>query len=234
MTPEVGLYLREQTNGQAQSYLASREQGDGLRWWYLTRVGAHAEVGETSYVAPIAAWSHFLAHAYVVGDPQERLVQWLDRPWGRGDLYSIQKIVAAIHAPQAQPDLSPSTKIASSYTPHSGEVVTYTISLRNQGRLITNTFHLTDTLPIGLTYVPGSLTATVGTRDDSLKPMLRWSGALSDTFAATITYRVVVTETAIRLITNTVSIEAGPAGTLQLSAAIIANGYSVYLPLVLK
>jgi hypothetical protein len=39
---------------------------------------------------------------------------------------------------------------------------------------------------------------------------------------------------AIRLITNTVSIEAGPAGTLQLSAAIIANGYSVYLPLVLK
>ena len=98
MTPEIGLYLREQTNGAASSHLTSREQGDGLRWWYLTRIGAHAEIGETSYVAPPAAWSHFLAHAYVLGDSQGTLRKWLDRPWGRGDLYSIQRIVATIQA----------------------------------------------------------------------------------------------------------------------------------------
>jgi hypothetical protein len=100
MTPEVGLYLREQLNGQAESYLFSRETGNGLRWWYLTRAGVHAEVGESSYLAPITAWSHFLAHAYIVGDSQENLIRWLDRAWGIGDLYSIQKIVATI---QAQP-----------------------------------------------------------------------------------------------------------------------------------
>ena len=98
MTPEIGLYLREQTNSTASNYLVTREQGDSLRWWYLTRVGAHGETNETSYVSPFAAWSHFLAHAYITGDSQSTLRSWLDRPWGRGDLYSIQKIVATIHA----------------------------------------------------------------------------------------------------------------------------------------
>ena len=97
LTPEVGLYLREQFNGQPQSYLASKEVE--LRWWYLTRVGTHAEEGETSFVAPNAAWSHFLAHAYIVGDAQNTLRPWLDRPWTVGDLYSLQKIVSVIHAP---------------------------------------------------------------------------------------------------------------------------------------
>ncbi len=105
LTPEVGLYLREQTGGLALQHVLSREQGDGLRWWYLTRAGAHAEVGETSFAAPPAAWSHFLARAYILGDNRAALRQWLDRPWGRGDLYSIQKLVAAIQAPQV--DLPP-------------------------------------------------------------------------------------------------------------------------------
>jgi outer membrane protein assembly factor BamB len=98
LTPEVGLYLREQIGQPAIDYLYSKEQGDGLQWWYLTRVGVHAEVGETSYIAPNAAWSHFLAHAYVVGDNQANLRNWLDRPWAPGDLYSLQKISAAIQA----------------------------------------------------------------------------------------------------------------------------------------
>lgn len=100
IAPEVGLYLREHVGEQAIPYLYSREQGEGLRWWYLTRAGAHAEVGESSYVAPPAAWSHFLAHALVVGRSQSALLSWLDRPWCKGDLYSIQKIVATIQAPR--------------------------------------------------------------------------------------------------------------------------------------
>lgn len=100
LTPEVGLYLREQFGGKAENHLADKEDGDGLRWWYLTRAGVHAEIGETSYLAPMAAWSHFLAHAYITGDSQHTLQRWLDRPWGIGDLYSIQKIVATIQAGQ--------------------------------------------------------------------------------------------------------------------------------------
>jgi len=103
LTPEVGLYLREQFSGQPQTYLASLEgynsQGEGLVWWYLTQVGAHAEDGETSYEMPTAAWSHFLAHAYILGEPQSALEKYLDRPWTNGDLYSIQKLSSALQAP---------------------------------------------------------------------------------------------------------------------------------------
>lgn len=99
LTPEVGRYLREQTQGEAIAYITAKEDRDeGLRWWYLTRAGIHGEVGETSFLAPTSAWSHFLAHAYIRNTDQEQLRLWLDRPWGRGDLYSIQKIVATLHA----------------------------------------------------------------------------------------------------------------------------------------
>jgi hypothetical protein len=99
LTPELGLYLREQTNGAAVNQVLDRQSGNGLRWWYLTRVGVHAEEGETSYIAPSAGWSHFLARAYILGDDNTRLRGWLDRPWARGDLYSIQRLVATLQAP---------------------------------------------------------------------------------------------------------------------------------------
>ncbi|MBI4927199.1 MAG: PQQ-like beta-propeller repeat protein [Anaerolineae bacterium] len=102
--PEVGLYLREQFNGAATNHLLDLERVDnvkqvGMAWWYLTRAGEHAEEGETSYLHPLSGWSHFMAHAYIVGNSQAELRRWLDRPWTEGDLYSIQKIVAVIQAP---------------------------------------------------------------------------------------------------------------------------------------
>jgi hypothetical protein len=98
LTPEVGMYLREHLGDRARGLIADKQTGDGLRWWYLTRAGTHAEVGETSFVAPNAAWSHFLAQAYILGAPQGTLRQWLDRPWARGDLFSIQRLVATLQA----------------------------------------------------------------------------------------------------------------------------------------
>lgn len=96
LTPEVGAFLREQTDGKAATHILSRENGNGVRWWYLTRAGDQAEVGETSYLAPDTAWSHFLAHAYVLQDDSATLRSWLDRSWALGDLYFIQKLVATI------------------------------------------------------------------------------------------------------------------------------------------
>jgi uncharacterized repeat protein (TIGR01451 family) len=235
MTPEVGLYLREQTGGQARSHLLEREgAGYGLQWWYLTRAGAHAEVGESSYVAPNAAWSHFLAHAYVAGDTQETLRRWLDRPWGRGDLYSIQKIVATIQAVPAQADLSLSTKTASPAAPEAGEVVTYLITIRSQGVVLTETIRLTDVVPSGLAYVPHSLNASAGTTDDSGAPTLRWTGTVSGTPTVTINYAASVTETQPRTIVNTATLDGGSAGRLNLSARIIANGHETFLPVIAR
>ncbi|MGQ9490412.1 MAG: LamG domain-containing protein, partial [Anaerolineae bacterium] len=64
--------------------------------------------------APLAGWSHFMAHAYILGDSRSQLRRWLDRPWARGDLYSIQKIVATIHA---QDDSTPTPTPTPTNTP---------------------------------------------------------------------------------------------------------------------
>jgi hypothetical protein len=102
----------------------------------------------------------------------------------------------------------------------------------NIGATLTNRLHLTDTLPIGLAYISGSLTSTSGIVDASLTPMLRWSGSLSQTPTVTITYAASVTETNARILTNTAIIDAGPTGQWLRSATIVVNGYGVYLPSV--
>ena len=99
LTPEVGLYLSEKFNNAPREELLGREGSTGMPQWYLTRVGLQGEEGETSFLGPQTAWSHFLARAYITKDTSATLTQWLDRPWAKGDLYSIQKIVAAIQAP---------------------------------------------------------------------------------------------------------------------------------------
>jgi outer membrane protein assembly factor BamB len=99
LVPEMGLFISEQTAGAARNEVAGKQTAAGLRWWWFTRGGIHAEVGETAFLAPNTAWTHFLARAYVIKDSQADLRKWLDYAWGKGDLYAIQKLVATIQAP---------------------------------------------------------------------------------------------------------------------------------------
>ena len=99
LTPEVGLYLSEQFNDAARNEVLSKQGSTAMPQWYFTKGGVQGEEGETSYLGPQIAWSHFMARAYITKDTNATLRQWLDRPWTKGDLYSIQKIVAAIQAP---------------------------------------------------------------------------------------------------------------------------------------
>lgn len=138
------------------------------------------------------------------------------------------------YGPRAQtPDLSDSSKQATPLAPAAGQTVTYTIVLQNTGAALTESLSLTDTVPAGLAYLPGSLSATAGATDDSAAPTLLWSGTLTGT-AVTITYAATVTETQPRVITNTVTVDAGSAGTLTRSAVIVVNGWVVYLPLAAR
>jgi uncharacterized repeat protein (TIGR01451 family) len=132
------------------------------------------------------------------------------------------------------PDLSPSAKRASQPIAQTGQKVTYTVAIQNQGAPFTQTVWLTDTVPAGLSYVPGTLTATLGQPDDSLAPLLRWSDTLGDITVVTITYAVTVSTSLPEVISNTVTISATPIGTLTRTSTITANGWSVYLPLVAR
>lgn len=233
LTPDVGRYLQDYVGPTVEAYLdafTARYDGDYL--WYLTRLGAQVDPGESSFHGPELAWSIFLAKAYARNTSGWQLRPYLDRPWGLGDLYYIQKLVATIEA-DSTPNLSYSIKTASPGGPEYGDRVNYAVQLRNFGGPMTRTLTVTDRIPSGVSYVPGSLTATLGTpaRDGDL---ILWSEILSDTREVDITYAVVVETQDTQAIRSTVTIDASPFGIFERTATFIANGYHHFLPTVMR
>lgn len=99
LTPEVGRYISDTNRTAALGYLSDLTSANGVFLWYLTRAGLQAEIGESSFHGPDLGWSIFLAKAYIERAGRATLRRYLDRPWGLGDLYYIQKLVATIEAP---------------------------------------------------------------------------------------------------------------------------------------
>jgi uncharacterized repeat protein (TIGR01451 family) len=149
-----------------------------------------------------------------------------------GDLYHIQKLVAALEADDT-PDLSSSTKTPSTTAPRFGDVLGYEIHIRNSGGPLTYTLTVSDEIPSGLTYVPNSVTATLGTPAYE-NGLIRWSTIISDVPQVILSYAVTVTTENVQAIRNTAAIDAGPIGVYLRTAVIIANGYQVFLPLCMR
>lgn len=234
LVPEVGQFLRDTIGNTVTNYLNNlTDYYDGQYLWYLTRLGLQKERGESNFHGPELAWSVFLAEAYTQDVERSELRCYLDRPWGLGDVYYLQKLVATIET-GGQPDLRPSTKRASNAAPASGDTIHYTITIRNSGNPFTDTVTLTDPIPAGLSYIPGTILTSVGSAD-YIDGAIYWTGVLSPTSEVTLVYAVVVEEAEEpRAIVNTATIDAGRYGVFSCSATIIADGLSVYLPLVFK
>jgi len=234
LVPEVGRYLRD-TNGDAvAAYLDTlTDPYHGQFLWYLTRLGLQKEIGETSFHGPELAWSVFLTKAYVQELGQPELEGYLDRPWGLGDLYYLQKLVATIEA-GGVPELRASAKAVNNSTPASGDTITYTVSLRNRGTPLTSTVLLTDVIPPGLDCVPESVSVSQGSVDYA-DGAIRWSGVLSPTPTVILTYAVIVEEAeAPRAIVNTATIDAGEYGLFTRTSTIIVDALRSYLPVVFR
>jgi len=131
-------------------------------------------------------------------------------------------------------DLEPSRKTVSSSSAGVGDRLDYTVVIRNGPGPIASTILLTDTIPAGLDYVPGSLTVTSGVSDTSQLPSLYWTGVLSPTPAVTLTYAVTVTESGPNALVNTAVIALPGEQSVPCSATVIINGSAVYLPLTIK
>ncbi len=140
-----------------------------------------------------------------------------------------------------QPDLAPSTKTVFPAQARFGDTVTYTLNVRNATGPLDVQAWLSDTLPTGLDYVPGSFTATSGTANDGDAPDLYWTGVLSPSPVVTLTYRAIVTYTqpgtetiAAATLRNVAAISAEGATLVRVSATLPVNSQSLYLPLVLR
>jgi uncharacterized repeat protein (TIGR01451 family) len=76
------------------------------------------------------------------------------------------------------PDPSPSIKEVDKSEALAGDVLTYTVHVENAS-LISDTFTLVDPIPTNTTYVPGSLTYTLGTAGyDAGSDIITWAGNL--------------------------------------------------------
>ncbi len=121
-------------------------------------------------------------------------------------------------------------KTASANTAVYNDIITYTVTIND----ITAVTHMSDTLPAGLTYVSGSLSATTGIITDTAAPALQWSGDLVSGTGVTITYAATVNVQTAQSIVNTAAVTAVGYDPLSDSAVVIVNGRFVYLPMIMR
>jgi len=118
-------------------------------------------------------------------------------------------------------------------TPAPGDVVTYTVTLRNPGPALPHV-SLTNTLPLSLTFVR-PLTASAGSYGER-GGVITWTGSVPASPPVTLTYGAQVTTTIARpyALPNTLQLDDGLGNVMERSAPVIVNGLRLYLPLILK
>jgi hypothetical protein len=93
-----------------------------------------------------------------------------------------------------------------------------------------------DVVPDGVTYVPGTLEASLGTVDDSNLPELRWTGVLGIIPEVVITYETIVSvpEGETQAIENTATLSGADIPSVVMRAIIIVNGENLFLPVTMR
>lgn len=100
LVPEVGRFLNERVRSAIDAEIAARTGAGGAPLWYVSKVGHQGiePFTEHGFHGPELAWGLFLARAYGQRADQATLRTWLDRPWGLGDLFYLQKLLATIQS----------------------------------------------------------------------------------------------------------------------------------------
>lgn len=126
------------------------------------------------------------------------------------------------------------SKSASSPGIDPGETLTYTIFIKNTSATSTTLF-MKDQIHPGLSYVPGSLSATQGSVNDSLSPILTWQGTLALPNEVTITYRVTATGIVTGLVPNSAVITSANTTPLTVTSSVfVPRPLPQYFPLIFK
>jgi len=133
------------------------------------------------------------------------------------------------------PNLGPTDKRVQPPAADQGQIVTFTITLLNIGGPLTGTIRLTDTIPGGLEYISGSLQVSPDLGTAVLDGQtLVWEGDIGNHSPVTISYQTRVVTDSVVALTNTVTVDADRFAPFDRSTVFIANGYTLYLPLILR
>jgi len=118
-------------------------------------------------------------------------------------------------------------------SPGPGDLITYTLTLRNSGPTLPNA-RVTSTLSSQVNSL-GNLIAPSGSYGE-VGGVITWTGAVSPANPITITYGVTLnlTISGPQAIHNPIEIDDGLGYVKSLTATVIANSFSVYLPIIQK
>ncbi len=137
----------------------------------------------------------------------------------------------------ADVDLSQSYKSASPKEAVAGNVLTFTLVLRNDGSIDAANAALSDVIPWATSYVSGSaqatsgaLTMTSGVTGTLIFEEISWAGTVPSGEAVTVTFQVTLTQGIP--VMNTAILTDGYGASLRLTAWV--NARRVYLPVVLR
>lgn len=97
LTPETARLCRSFTD-EVQKSLVGRYIDYHRPTWYLAWGQLTEGADEECTALPNTTMAHYAAKAMLVDTPAEQLVQAVDIPWCKADLYYIQKLVLAIEA----------------------------------------------------------------------------------------------------------------------------------------
>lgn len=139
-------------------------------------------------------------------------------------------------------DLSTSRKQVSPATIAPTDTVThtlsYTITLANTGNLTATAASLTDTLPTSLVLTGGPICSSGACAYNAGDHTITWTGGLTPTAAANITYTgqvsVTIGTTETIYFVNTAQVDDGVNAPFALTARSAVNPIYLFLPIVLR
>jgi hypothetical protein len=98
LTPEIGRFLAHYA-GQTHQSLMDVYVDYQRPTWYLAWGVETLWRNESPFALPTTSAEVFMARAWVLGEPLEKLVSALDIPWCQADLFYLQKLVLCLEAP---------------------------------------------------------------------------------------------------------------------------------------
>jgi uncharacterized repeat protein (TIGR01451 family) len=161
--------------------------------------GGRIMAGTTSVAAGSSEWFTFRAKVKADTPAGASIVNPVQINDGVNPVFTV-----TVESLMTEADFGSSTKTAYPVNPGPGDTVLYTVVLTHPENVDVASVLVTDTLPAELDYVPGSVTATVGTPADAGNG-IQWTGDVGNGTAVTITYQATVSPTLPvgRRITNT-------------------------------
>ena len=113
---------------------------------------------------------------------------------------------------------------------YEGDLITYSLVVRNTGISLTTPITVTDDLPQGIVYEGGLCAASWGSYPVCQSDSLAWQDTLFTTTQVIISFSVRVVVSQPSALVNQMVLDAGANGQLTRAVTVIANPLTVFLP----